>query len=176
MRQARVVVSAVVLTVAAVGQIILSLLLYDENGNLIIRNVGWVILWISAIFGWLPMFTLKKRGGVPKCKGYIQTTVLVDRGVYGIVRHPQYLAGMLLGVGFSLVVQHWAVGVLGLVVAVTSYADTFAEERATREKFGTDYEEYRERVPRVNFVIGIVRSLRRKGNRSQGKGSRRDPI
>lgn len=48
------------------------------------------------------------------------------------------------------------------VVAVTSYIGTFEEERASREKFGIEYENYRERVPLVNFVIGIVRLLRRK--------------
>jgi protein-S-isoprenylcysteine O-methyltransferase Ste14 len=162
MKRARVIVSAVILTAAAVGQIILSFLLYNENGYVLVRNVGWVILWISAIFGWLPIFTLKKWGGVPEGRGYIQTTRLVDRGVYGIVRHPQYLAGMLLGLGLSLVVQHWLVAVLGAVVAVISYADTYEEERDSIEKFGTDYEEYRKRVPRVNFVIGIVRLLRRR--------------
>lgn len=158
----RVVISAVVLTIAAVGQIILSFLLYNGNGNVIIRNAGWVILWISAIFGWLPIFTFQKWGGVPKGKGYTHTTVLVDRGVYGIVRHPQYLAGILMGVGLSLIVQHWVVGVLGAVVAITSYADTFEEERVLREKFGAEYEAYRGRVPRVNFVIGIGRLLWRK--------------
>jgi protein-S-isoprenylcysteine O-methyltransferase Ste14 len=162
MKRVRVVISAVVLTVAAVGQIILSFLLYNESGHVIIRNAGWVILWISAIFGWLPIFTFQKWGGVPKGKGYVHTTVLVDRGVYGIVRHPQYLAGILMGVGLSLIAQHWVVGVLGTVVAITSYADTFEEERALREKFGAEYEAYRGRVPRVNFVIGIERLLWRK--------------
>jgi len=162
MKQVRVITSAVILTLAAVGQIILSFLLYKHSGNLIIRNVGWVILWISAVFGWLPIFTLKKWGGVPKGKGYIQTTTLVDRGVYAIVRHPQYLAGMLLGIGLSLIVQHWAVALLGAVVVIISYIDTFEEERDSREKFGLEYDDYRTRVPRVNFVIGLVRLVRRK--------------
>jgi protein-S-isoprenylcysteine O-methyltransferase Ste14 len=167
MRNARVIISATILTVAAVGQIITCFLLYNESGNTAIRNLGWVIMWLSAIFGWLPIFTLKKWGGVPKGKGYIQTTVLVERGVYGIVRHPQYLAGMLMGVGLSLIAQHWLVGVLGAVVVIVSYADTFEEEQRSRDKFGAAYEAYMQRVPRVNFVLGIVRSLcRRRGERS----------
>lgn len=162
MKRSRLIISAGILTIAAVGQIILTILLYDYSGNTDIRNAGWVILWISAIFGWLPIFTLKKWGGVPKGKGYIQTTTLVDRGVYGVVRHPQYLAGMLLGIGLSLIAQHWLVSVLGAVVAIVSYADTFEEERDSKDKFGTAYEEYRKRVPRVNFVLGIVRFWIRK--------------
>lgn len=47
-------------------------------------------------------------------------------------------------------------------VAVTSYIGTFEEERASREKFGIEYVKYGERVPLVDFVMGIVRLLRRK--------------
>lgn len=156
------VVSATILTVAAVGQIILAFLLYNEGGNALICNVGWVILWLSALFGWLPILTLRKWGGVPQGKGYTQTTRLVERGVYGIVRHPQYLAGMLLGLGLSLIAQHWLVAVPGVVVTTISYLGTFQEEQALCEKFGLAYEAYRERVPRVNFAVGIVRALRRR--------------
>lgn len=162
MKRARVSVLALLLTVAAVGQVVLSFFLYNEYANETIRNTGWVILWISAIFGWLPILNLKKWGGVPEGKGYVHTTALVDRGLYGIVRHPQYLAGILLGLALGLVVQHWLVAVLGAVVVVTSYADTFEEERALREKFGAEYEAYQQRVPRVNFVLGLVRRWRRR--------------
>ena len=160
MKEGRTMIKAVILTIAAVGQIILSFLLYNEEGSDAVTNAGWVILWISAIFGWLPILTLKKWGGVPEGKGYISTTQLVDRGVYGVVRHPQYLAGMLLGVALSLIAQHWAVAVLGLVVVVISYLDTYDEERACVAKFGEEYTRYAERVPRVNFVLGLVRLLR----------------
>jgi protein-S-isoprenylcysteine O-methyltransferase Ste14 len=152
---------AVVLAVAAVAQVILSFLLYNRNGDVTIRTAGWVVLWISAIFGWIPVFTLRKWGSVPRGQAYVHTTALVDRGVYGIVRHPQYLAGILLGVGLGLIVQHWVVGILGAVVALISYADTFGEERALARKFGAEYTVYSHRVPRVNFVIGIVRLLSR---------------
>jgi protein-S-isoprenylcysteine O-methyltransferase Ste14 len=87
---------------------------------------------------------------------------VVERGVYKIVRHLQYLAGILLGVGLSLIVQHWIVAILGAIVAVISYAGTFEEERASLQKFGGTYEDYQTRVPRVNFVAGIGRLLWRK--------------
>jgi protein-S-isoprenylcysteine O-methyltransferase Ste14 len=120
MKNVKMVLMATVLTLAAVGQIVLAVLLYAKDGNEIVINLGWVILWISAIFGWLPMFTLKKWGGVSKGKDYIHTTVLVDRGVYAIVRHPQYLAGMLMALALPLISQHWAVALPG-VVAVIMY-------------------------------------------------------
>lgn len=153
------IISAVILTLAAVGQIGLSFVYYKENGNAMIRNIGWIILWTSALFGWLPIFTLKKWGRVPKGKGYIHTHTLVDRGVYAIVRHPQYLAGILLGIGLSLIVQHWLVAVLGAVVAIISYAGTFGEEKESKQKFGVAYEDYMRRVPRINFISGIIKAV-----------------
>lgn len=114
-----------------------------------------------------PHFHFEEMGGVPKGKGYIQTRVLVNRGVYGIVRHPQYLAGVLMGIGLSLITQHWLVATLGAIVAVVSYADTFAEEKTSIEKFGVEYEEFKARVPRVNFIIGIARLLCRKRQERQ---------
>ena len=96
MKNTRAVLSPTILTIVAVGQIILSFVLYKEDGSSVVRTIGWITLWISAIFGWLPVYTLK-RWGKPKGRGYIRTTVLVDRGVYAVVRHPQYLAGILMG-------------------------------------------------------------------------------
>ena len=161
MKTKKAILSAVILTVLAVGQIILSFVLYNETGNEMVRNLGWVILWISAIFGWLPILTFCKWGSVPEGKGYVHTTVLVDRGIYGIVRHPQYLAGILIGVGLSLVAQHWAVTALGVAVSIHYYLDTFEEERNAEKKFGEAYEAYRERVPRLNALLGLLRWLRR---------------
>ncbi len=57
----------------------------------------------GLVFGWLPVIEFRKRGGVKRGKSYINTTQLVDTGIYSIVRHPQYvtfilwaIAGMLL--------------------------------------------------------------------------------
>lgn len=153
---------ATVLTLAAVGQIVLAILLYDEGRNSDIINLGWLILWIAGVFGCLPIITFKKYGKVPQGKGYMETTMLVDRGVYAIVRHPQYLAGILIGLALPLITNHWSVVILGIVVMVINYTDMFTEESACIEKFGEVYCQYMERVPRVNFVLGVIRLIMRK--------------
>lgn len=164
------VVLAVILTVAAVGQIILSVLLYDPAGNVALINAGWGVMTLSAIFGWLPIYTFRRWGEV-KGRGYIRTTVLVDKGVYGIVRHPQYLAGILLSIALPMIAQHWLVAACGAVAVVAYYVNTFVEERSSLEKFGAEYERYRELVPRLNAVVGIVRwmgrSVGRRGEEHQ---------
>ncbi len=162
MKTKRDIILAVIFTLAAVGQIVLAFIFYNENANTDIINLGWVILWISAIFGWLPIFTFKKHGSVPKGKSYIETSVLVDRGVYAILRHPQYLAGILIGLSLPLISQHWLVAVLGLVIIVVTYFNTFDEEALDIAKFGEEYRQYMQRVPRFNFLLGIYRLLAKK--------------
>lgn len=158
----RDVILAVLVTFIAVGQIVLAILLYADHANAVVRNTGWGILWVSAIFGWLPIITLKRWGGVAKGKSYIHTTQVVDRGIYSIVRHPQYLAGILMGLALALIAQHWIVSVFGVAAVVVYYASTFDEEKRVLEKFGEDYSRYAQRVPRLNCLLGIVRSVRRR--------------
>lgn len=154
------IISATILTVVAVGQIILAILLYNPEDNVVLINIGWGVLMLSAVFGWLPIFTFRKKGKV-KGRGYIRTTVLVDSGIYGIVRHPQYLAGVLMGIALPMITQHWLVAVLGIAAIVIYYLDTFAEEEENIQKFGEEYREYMERTPRMNFITGIIRAIRR---------------
>jgi protein-S-isoprenylcysteine O-methyltransferase Ste14 len=157
----RDIIIAAVLTLASVGQIVLAFVLYDPEGNVTVINLGWLVLWISAIFGWLPIYTFKKWGKVPAGKGYVHTTTLVDKGVYAIVRHPQYLAGILMSIALPLISQHWAVALPGIVALVMLYFSIVDEEASSIEKFGEAYEEYMQRVPRLNFVLGIYRLLRK---------------
>ena len=113
---------------------------------------------LSAAFGWLPIFTLRRLGGV-KGKGYIKTTILVDKGIYAIVRHPQYLAGVLMSAALPMISQNWLVAVLGLIAAVINYMNTYDEEIGCIEKFGDQYRDYMQAVPRMNFVRGIIRII-----------------
>ena len=158
----RDIILTVLLTFIAIGQIVLAILLYADQANEVVRNTGWGILLLSAIFGWLPVLTLKRWGGVAKGKSYVHTTQVVDRGIYSIVRHPQYLAGILIGLALALIAQHWIVGVLGVAAIAIYYVNTFDEERRALEKLGDEYSRYMQLVPRLNFLRGIVRTARRR--------------
>ena len=65
MKNPRFAILTTIMTLACVGQIVLAILLYDKDGDITIINLSWLILWISATIGWLPISTFKKRGGVP---------------------------------------------------------------------------------------------------------------
>jgi zinc/manganese transport system substrate-binding protein len=165
----KIIIIEIILTIVAVGQIILSFVLYDKDGNSIIRNIGWIALCMSAIFGWLPIFAFKKYGKVPKGKGYVHTTQLVDRGVYAIVRHPQYVAGILMAIALFLIAQHWIIGLLGVILIVIYYLSAFDEEKATLEKLGEEYQNYMNTVPRFNFLAGLIKRFNKEHDMKNAK-------
>jgi protein-S-isoprenylcysteine O-methyltransferase Ste14 len=131
--------------------------------------VGWAIWALGTLFAILPIFTLRTRGGVPEGKSYMETTALVDTGIYAIVRHPQGgTAGILLNIALALIGQHWLLVVLAAVGLVLLYADTFRADEACIEKFGQEYGRYMQAVPRFNLVTGAIRLFLKRGAEDRG--------
>lgn len=122
--------------------------------------VGWGLWALSVIFGVWPILEFRRKGGVRKGQSYIQTTRLVDTGLYGILRHPQYFAGILLSWACACFSQYWPILAMTAVVTVALYADIVNADRYELAKFGDLYAHYMRRVPRVNFLLGIARVVR----------------
>jgi protein-S-isoprenylcysteine O-methyltransferase Ste14 len=144
-------------SVLTVVQIILAFFMHGPD-SAPWELAGWSLLWIAGVFGTLPILIFRRKGKVPKGESYIKTTVLVDSGLYAIVRHPQNgTAWLLINLGVILVARHWTSLVLGLVSMFLAYPDTYHEDRRCLEKLGEAYRHYMERVPRVNPIVGIIR-------------------
>ncbi len=149
--------------VLLIAQVILSFFLYHPAGNQAFRIVGWIIGTVAGLFGVLPMITLRKKGDVPKEKDYTHTTVLVDSGVYAVVRHPQYLSFVLLSLFLILVAQHWLIAVTGIAAIALVYTGIVPQANQVNvEKFGDDYKRYMQSVPGMNCLAGIIRLLQRR--------------
>jgi protein-S-isoprenylcysteine O-methyltransferase Ste14 len=73
---------------------------------------------------------------------------LVQTGAYGLVRHPMYGGGLLLGAGWALCIQGWLT--LGYVAALFVFLDfkSRREERWLAEKFPA-YAAYQRRVRKL---------------------------
>jgi protein-S-isoprenylcysteine O-methyltransferase Ste14 len=159
----RKVTSAVIwglMMTLTVSQVILSLFLYNRPHLSVIRNAGWIILWIAGLFGVIPTFTFREKGGVAKGRDYTHTTVLVDSGIYGVVRHPQYLSFMLINLGLLLIAQQWPTMAMGVVAMALNYQIMVEADQAGIEKYGEEYRRYMQRVPRMNFLAGVIRRAR----------------
>ncbi len=72
---------------------------------------------------------------------------VVTTGVYSIVRHPQYLGGLLAHVGASFLLSAWFSLVSTPLIVLLNYLVSRKEEEELVREFGEKYEEYRGRVP-----------------------------
>ena len=76
--------------------------------------------------------------------------VLVTGGVYRYVRHPMYTAFWLWALAHALTLQNWLVGPAGIIGFGTLYLFRVAREEALmRDTFGTAWDAYAARTPRV---------------------------
>jgi len=142
-------------------QIIIGILLLpgiNQNRSLAYAGAGLYML-AGIVFGYLPMSEFRRRGGVARGDSYIRTTRLVDTGVYSVVRHPQYVTFILWAFAGMLLFQHWIIVLLGVPVIPLIYVDLIKADRDGIQKFGEEYREYMNRVPRANFILGLARKL-----------------
>ena len=156
------------LAILFVGQVVFCFLFYNRAGLDVLLYIGWAILASSVALGVLPRVTFHMKGKAPEGKSFNNTTVLVDSGIYAIVRHPMYLSFILLIASLILISQHWLSLAFGIPIVIYFYLRMGQEEPSYIEKFGDDYRRYMEKVPRMNLVLGTVKVLRRQRGRADG--------
>ncbi len=132
----------------------------EVDSNLALFILGWVVWAFGMVLVMAPIVMFPRRGGVAKGKSFVNTTRLVDKGIYGVVRHPQYTGGIFaIFITTLLWYPHWLFGVLGAVGAVAVYMSCREEDQRLIEKFGENYINYMQKVPRMNFFAGLIRVI-----------------
>jgi len=146
-----------------ISQIVVGIYLLSDVSQIeILAYVGAGLYVLSGlVFGGLPVIEFRKKGEVRKGESYIHTTKLVDTGIYSIVRHPQYVTFILWAIAGMLLFQHWIIILLGIPIVPLTYIDLIKADKDAIEKFGDDYKAYMKKVPRANFMLGIIRRFRK---------------
>lgn len=128
--------------------------------------IGGIIWALGMVLVMSPFIMFPRKGGVAKGKSFVNTTKLVDTGIYAIVRHPQYTGGIYaIFITTLLWYPHWIFGILGVIGTFSIYMGCREEDRRMIEKFGEAYQAYMKRVPGMNFIVGLVRFIRLKKNK-----------
>jgi len=140
--------------------------LFSARGPLLAVEYGtnWLFVVISVVFyaGAVVVeircrkhLTMRMLVGVPEVKAPEEGPgKLLHEGIYSQVRHPRYLGAMLASVSMAFLVNYLATWVLVAGLFPLVYLLTVIEERELRERFGGDYIEYAERVPRIIPRLG----------------------
>ena len=143
-----------------ISVIILGLTSFD---NLMLQRAGIVSLqYISIIFFIIGIiliissFISLKRIGKPT-SGLEDTTKIIKKGIFKILRHPLYLGLSLFTVGFLFAYQAIALIIIGIAAIALFYLASRVEDSYNIKKFGSEYDEYMKKVPMWNFIVGMIR-------------------
>ena len=107
--------------------------------------VGIVLL---AVAGFFAVWGYRSLGRDFSSEAEVRTdTVLVIHGAFGLVRHPMYLAVLLLWAGSALALLSPLMALCWLALIPAFVARSRAEERLLTRHFGSAYDAYAARVP-----------------------------
>ncbi|MFC1998528.1 methyltransferase family protein [Chloroflexota bacterium] len=138
-----------------IAQVVMCIILYNQytDGLMIL---GWIVMGI-AIFGvgGLSWYAVSHQTQIED-REWLKDTVLVDTGIYEVIRHPVYFSFMLYVIALMFISQHWVTIILGIPVVAYLYWTMKQEEWASVDKFGEEYVDYMDRVPRLNIVTGLI--------------------
>ena len=98
-----------------------------------VSNIIILIGILLIIFGWRKIF---------RSKGQLVTT-----GIYGQVRHPQYLGFLLLTLGMNVLWIAISTLLLWPILAILYYRLAKEEDKELEERFGEEYLNYKRMVP-----------------------------
>jgi protein-S-isoprenylcysteine O-methyltransferase Ste14 len=89
-----------------------------------------------------------------------RTETIVTTGSYSVVRHPQYLGGLLAHVGISFLFSAWGSFLVTPLMGALVYLISRKEEEELTREFGKEYDDYTKRVPMLipRRSIGVPNS------------------
>lgn len=138
-------------------------LILGEAGMWTRANISWLqiigyILYIPSAFLVFDSMIQLKHKGKSKAGDALAphgTTVVVDTGIYGIIRHPMWLGMAIWSIALVLVFQSILSIVLSTVAIVCFRMGALKEDEFNVKEFGDAYREYMKRVPTWNFLKGL---------------------
>lgn len=77
-----------------------------------------------------------------------QQTELVDTGIYRFTRNPYFVSYLLLFLGYTVLLQDWALLLLSCIGAQAVHTMVLREESYLQDVHGAAYTQYKTRVPR----------------------------
>ncbi len=76
-----------------------------------------------------------------------RTEKIISSKIYSLIRHPQYLGGILAHIGISFLLSSLLSLIFTPLVFLLNFLVAWKEEQELIKEFGIEYENYRERVP-----------------------------
>ncbi len=145
----------VVQSILMLAVILLGVLFHGDWTRIPVIAGGAALFVVGGYFGIAGVLVLgKNRTPYPQPR---EGSVLIQHGIYALVRHPLYTSVVLASLGWALIWQSVASSIAALALVPFFHAKARREERWLRETF-PGYADYARRVPR------FLPRLKRKAN------------
>ncbi len=116
-----------------------------------------IIFFVTGIFLIISSFVSLKRIGKP-ASGLEDTTKMIHKGIFKILRHPLYLGLSLVTISFLFAYQAIVLIIIGIAAVILFYIASKVEDNYNIKKFGREYIEYMKKVPMWNFFTGMLKN------------------
>lgn len=141
-------VSPVLMWAIIIAGITASILMVDNRMLFDTQPFGWIALG-AVLMNAAYVYALSFRVHAKAPQSAANIDSLITEGIYAVVRHPIYMADILIAVGMVLAFPRADVLTGAIWAGSVFWFWMFLEERALEEKFLEDYRSYRSRVPMV---------------------------
>ncbi len=105
-----------------------------------------VSLPLIAVGAWFGIEGVRETG-MELAETHCSPKKILDKGIYSIVRHPQYFGWILAHIGISILLSVWYSMLFTPVLIVCVYVISKKEEVELIREFGEEYAHYKENVP-----------------------------
>jgi protein-S-isoprenylcysteine O-methyltransferase Ste14 len=123
-------------------------------------KIGGLILFLpSAFFVLVPIVTLEHKGKSKTSASPLfapsEATIMLDTGIFGLIRHPLYFGSALWSVALIFISQSILSIILGGGAIFCFWMASRKEDQLNIIKFGDRYREYMKKVPMWNIFRGL---------------------
>ncbi len=114
----------------------------------VIPTLGWLLVIVGLLL-WLRAVLAFGVDNLTMLYVYFpKDGQIVDSAIYSVIRHPIYAAVQRVAIGLALLNGNWFALTLSLIFALGIYGWVrLVEEKELLERFGSSYQEYRDRIP-----------------------------
>jgi protein-S-isoprenylcysteine O-methyltransferase Ste14 len=128
--------------------------------NIVWLKIAGLILFLpSAFFVLVPIVTLEHKGKSKTSASPLfapgEATIMLDSGIFQLIRHPLYFGTALWSVALIFIMQSFLSILLGGGAIFCFWTASRKEDAFNIRKFGDRYQEYMKKVPMWNVFKGL---------------------
>lgn len=129
----------------------------DRVLNVGLQSVGMLLILACLVLLCYAFLSKRKVSNLTSAWG--STRLFLTQGIYGIIRHPIHLSGVLASLGIAFLMANAVVIALGIIASFAFILASKEEDRYSQKAIGTEYSTYMKTVPAFNFILGLRNKL-----------------